>query len=158
MRRCLALISLLLVLCVVPYAAQAKGNASSLVSDTTVCEEEYNMLMQVRGNEITGICVMNVGGDNSIVGTIVNEFGVKAFDFISSNGKTKVLNVMGPLDKWYIRMVLRKDFAFFLANRKGGKDVRKGKRVIKFMPNGDIEVFNKRIKIHYTFTPMRSNP
>ena len=85
------------------------------------------MLMQVRGQEITGICIMNVAPDNSIVGTVVNEFGVKAFDFTFSKGKAKVLNVVGPLNKWYIKKVLRGDFTFILSSMDTSKDIIKKK-------------------------------
>ena len=54
--------------------------------------------MDVRGREITSICMMNIEEDGSIVGTVVNEMGVKAFDFTYANGKAKVINVLGPLN------------------------------------------------------------
>ena len=139
MRSCLRLISLLLLLWQTPCMAQ-----------------EYNLLMQVRGQEITGICVINTTPENEVVGTVVSEFGVKAFDFTYANGKAKVLNVIAMLDKWYIRKVLRKDLAFILENLPKGQDAvkKKKKRSISFLPNGDIEMKNSRFNIRYTFTPM----
>ena len=116
--------------------------------------QEYNLLMQVRGQEITGICVINTTPENEVVGTVVSEFGVKAFDFTYANGKAKVLNVIAMLDKWYIRKVLRKDLAFILENLPQGQDAVKKKRSISFLPNGDIEMKNRRFNIRYTFSPM----
>ena len=116
--------------------------------------QEYNLLMQVRGQEITGICVINTTPENEVVGTVVSEFGVKAFDFTYANGKAKVLNVIAMLDKWYIRKVLRKDLAFILENLPQGQDTVKKKRSISFLPNGDIEMKNGRFNIRYTFSPM----
>ena len=116
--------------------------------------QEYNLLMQVRGQEITGICVINTTPENEVVGTVVSEFGVKAFDFTYANGKAKVLNVIAMLDKWYIRKVLRKDLAFILENLPQGQDAVKKKRSISFLPNGDIEMKNGRFNIRYTFSPM----
>lgn len=116
--------------------------------------QEYNLLMQVRGQEITGICVINTTPENEVVGTVVSEFGVKAFDFTYANGKAKVLNVIAMLDKWYIRKVLRKDLAFILENLPQGQDTVKKKRSISFLPNGDIEMKNERFNIRYTFSPM----
>lgn len=150
-------VSLLLLFCFIPYHALGKGNSGFQDADT-VAIKEYNMLMQVRGQEITGICIMNVAPDNSIVGTVVNEFGVKAFDFTFSKGKAKVLNVVGPLNKWYIKKVLRGDFTFILSSMDTSKDIIKKKRRITFLPNGDIIAINERFKIHYTFTPMTSMP
>lgn len=81
--------------------------------DSTQCEE-YNLRMQFRGHEITGICVINKTNDSNLVGTVINEFGMKAFDFVYSNGKIKLINIISFLDKWYIRKVLKKILALFL--------------------------------------------
>ena len=149
-------VSLLLLCCLLPCHAQNEGQTELLQTDTLITKE-YNLLMQVRGQDITSICIMNVASGNNIVGTIVNEFGVKAFDFTFSNGKAKVLNVVGPLNKWYIRKVLKGDFAFILSNIGTGKDAVKKKRRLMFLPNGDICATNDRFKIRYTFTPLKSD-
>ena len=141
MRRCLIFIELLLLL--LPCCATES--------------KEYNLLMNARGREITAICMMNVEDDSSIVGTVVTEMGIKVFDFRYINGKTKVMNVLGPLNKWYIRMVLRKDFSFILSNIDSGKDVVKKKRSMTFTPDGDIIVKNDKYNISYTFTSMKAN-
>ena len=113
--------------------------------------------MQARGHEITGLCIMDIADDGAIVGTVVNEMGVKAFDFTMVSDKTKIINVIGPLNKWYIKRVLRKDFSFILHYIKGGKDVIMKWRTLRFLPNGDINVENARYKINYTFTPQRDS-
>ena len=141
MKRCLIFIELLLLL--LPCcAAESK---------------EYNLLMNARGQEITAICIMNVEDDNSIVGTVVTEMGIKVFDFTYANGKTKVMNVLGPLNKWYIRMVLRKDLSFILSNIDGGKDVTHKKRSMTFTSDGDIVVRNDKYNISYTFSIMKDD-
>ena len=141
MKRCLIFIELLLLL--LPCC------------DTE--SREYNLLMDVRGREITSICMMNIEEDGSIVGTVVNEMGVKAFDFTYANGKAKVINVLGPLNKWYIRKVLRKDFSFILSNISKNQNVVWKKRSMTVSPNGDIVIKNDRFNISYTFTPMNAN-
>ena len=141
MKRCLIFIELLLLL--LPCcAAESK---------------EYNLLMNARGQEITAICIMNVEDDSSIIGTVVTEMGIKVFDFTYANGKTKVMNVLGPLNKWYIRMVLRKDLSFILSNIDGGKDVTHKKRSMTFTPEGDIVVRNDKYNISYTFFIMKDD-
>jgi hypothetical protein len=145
MRARLLFVNLLLLLGLVPGFAQ----------DTL--SREYNLLMQIRGREMTAICVMEVQPDRHIVGTVVNEFGVKAFDFSFDGDKAKVFNVIGPLDKWYIRKVLRGDFSFILSNIEMHRDAVKKKRKMTILPNGDISVSNDRYNIHYTFTPMTSH-
>ena len=140
----MTLISLLMLLATHPLFGAGCGSATA----------EYNLLMQIRGREITGICLMNLQPDSTVVGTVINEFGVKAFDFTRADGKTNVLNVIGPLDKWYIRKVLRKDFTFILSNIWQHKDVIWKKRKMTFSTDGDIIVENQRFKIRYTFTPV----
>ena len=124
MRKCLPLISLLLLLWLQPCRAQ----------------REYYLLMQVKGQELTSICVIDTVSDGNLVGTVINEFGAKAFDFTYTNGKVKVLNVVAFLDKWYIRRVLRRDL----------------KHILPTLPP-DKESYYKRRWISYTFTPMTSD-
>ena len=150
MRRCFLLISILLLTSLNPVHATQMANDS-------VVSKEYNLLMQVRGREVTALCIMNQEIDAHIVGTIINEFGVKVFDFIFDNGKAQILNVIGPLDKWYIRKVLRGDFAFILSHIGRGENAVKKKRRLEIMPNGDISVKNERFKINYLFTPITDN-
>ena len=122
MRNCLPLISLFLLLWLQPCMAQ----------------REYHLLMQVKGQEVTGICVIDSVADGGLVGTVINEFGAKAFDFTYNNkGKVKVLNVVAFLDKWYIRCVLRRDLA----------------KILPTLPK-DEESHYKRRWITYTFTPI----
>ena len=145
MRNSLRLISLLLLfLAARPCLAQEASDS--------VVSKEYNLLMQVRGNEISNICVMKTEPDGSIVGTVVSQFGIKAFDFTYSQGKAQVLNLIAMLDKWYIRKVLRKDLTFILQNLPESKDVVKKKRKMTFLPNGDIDVVNEKYKIRYLFS------
>lgn len=147
MRKCLALISLLWL------TGLGSVHAMQEVSDSVTCLE-YNLLMQARGNEVTGICIMNKESEDQIVGTVVNGFGIKAFDFSYTNGKARIFNVIGPLNKWYIKKVLKGDFTFILSNIFRGEDAVKKKRRISFLSNGDISVNNARYKINYLFTPI----
>ena len=156
MRAFSILTSFFLLLSLCPCSAIGASEAGQkLTAEGDTVTKEYQLLMQIRGREMTAICVMNVTSDNEIIGTVVSEFGVKSFDFTYSDGKAKVLNVIGPLDKWYIRKVLRGDFSFFLSNYDQGRNVVKKKRKLTVMPNGDIIVSNERYKINYTFSPMQ---
>lgn len=146
MRRCFLLINFLVLLSLLPCRAQEAVGGS-----------EYTFLMQARGQEITGICMVSQSPDGQTAGTIVNEFGVKAFDFIIDSGKVKIFNVIKPLDRWYIRKVLRKDFGFAFQHIRQGKDLTIGKRRITFRENGDIAIDNNRHKIHYVFTPITAS-
>ena len=134
MRRFLVLNSLLLL----AISVLAQMSITADTEEAGVDIREYNVLMQVRGREMTGICVMQTEADSSIVGTLITEMGVKIFDFTYSNGKAKVMNVIAPLNKWYIRKVLRQDMEFMIAKGEAGS----------------FKVNNNRYKIYYTFTPM----
>ena len=157
MIKCLPLISLLLLLSQTPCLSKEFCQHEVITADSAMTYE-YNLTMQVRGHEITGICLMNKSADNNIMGTVINEFGMKAFDFIYDNGKIQLLNIVAFLDKWYIRKVLKKDLAFILSQIDKGVDFEKKPRKILFKPNGEVEVINSRYKIYYSFTPMISEP
>ena len=148
MRRFLVLNSLLLL----AISVLAQMSITADTEEAGVDIREYNVLMQVRGREMTGICVMQTEADSSIVGTMITEMGVKIFDFTYSNGKAKVMNVIAPLNKWYIRKVLRQDMEFMIA--KGEAMRKKSKREFVQMQDGSFKVNNNRYKIYYTFTPM----
>ena len=94
MRRFLVLNSLLLL----AISVLAQMSITADTEEVGVDIREYNVLMQVRGREMTGICVMQTEADSSIVGTLITEMGVKIFDFTYSNGKAKVMNVIAPLN------------------------------------------------------------
>ena len=143
MRKFLISISLLILCCLIPCQAQ----------DTS---REYNLFMQIRGQELTSICIMDFSDEQNIVGTVMNEFGVKAFDFTFNGKKAKVLNVVGPLNKWYIRKILKADFTFIMSNIRQGQDVTKKKRTLIFSPDGEMLFTNSRYNIRYTFTPLNS--
>ena len=144
MRRCLRLISLFLLLC--PALCQAEEKT-----------EEYSLYIQARGREFTGIWMMNETPDSCMVGTVMNEFGVKAFDFVYSGRKVRLLNVNAFLDKWYIKKVLKKDISFIVPRLSGHQDQSEKKRRITFREDGEIVVMNEKYKIQYIFTPMPDN-
>ena len=107
--RCLLLVDAFLLFCQNPCGAQdLPGNV--LMSCDTVERAEYNVTIKFRGRVTTGICVMERTGKAVVKGTIMNEFGTKILDFTHCGGKTEVFNVIGPLDRWFIRRRLRRDF------------------------------------------------
>ncbi|MDR2232734.1 MAG: hypothetical protein LBE56_06365 [Tannerella sp.] len=71
----------------------------------------YNVDIQVRGNHITGLCMLKKT-DEGWRGTVINEFGVKAFDFTVTTQQCKLLNVISMLNKWYIRRTIADDLHF----------------------------------------------
>lgn len=126
-------------------------------TDDSVSQRQYNVGIQARGNNISGIALMEQAADGGIVGTIVNEFGVKVFDFMRTSGKTKLLNVIAPLNKWYIRRILKKDVGIILSSlydTTSPAKIAKGKRIVEQETDGRLTLTNQRYKIVYTFSPM----
>lgn len=75
--------------------------------DESTC---YTVAITFKTASFSGICVVkNIG--TQIAGTIVNEFGIRAFDFTMSQDRrrVKLLNVMKPLDKCLIRKAIARD-------------------------------------------------
>jgi len=147
MKAYLRLISLLLLFCQLPCQADSIATDSASI-------RQYNLLLQVRGNDLSGICVMKMVSPTEMIGTVVNEFGFTAFDFEYREGKTKLSNLPPFLDKWYIRKILRKDLSFFFANFLLQQNTKKRSRELIFSPDGEIILTNDRFKIKYTFTPI----
>lgn len=147
MRASLRLISLLLLLFQLPCLAQDEVTDSAEI-------RQYNLLLQMGPHQISGICVMKMTSPTEVIGTVINEFGLTAFDFEYNGKKTKLSNLPPFLDKWYIRKVLRADLSFFFSNLPLQRNVRKSSRQITFSPDGEINLKNIRFKIEYTFTPI----
>lgn len=103
----------------------------------------YEMQIDVRGNFISGICVILQEKD-LIKGSIVNEFGVSIIDFTYNMNKDKVKlhYVFKALNKWYIRRVLRRDLKTIMALMRDGKtsfNDAKHKLIFTFKVNHDFE-------------------
>lgn len=123
MRRFLLSISLLLV----AFSLDARGasvvaepvevtsltdttNAPYLFSFEGDESTRYTVAITFKTASFSGICVVkNIG--TQIAGTIVNEFGIRAFDFTMNRDRrhVKLLNVMKPLDKCLIRKAIARD-------------------------------------------------
>lgn len=155
MRNCSIFVSLLLWLLTVPCQGQMLQENDSLATTDTVESRSYNLLIQIRGKELTGLCIMDGSPGQHVVGTIVNDFGTKIYDFTYDGRKARVLNVIKPIDRWYIRRVLRGDMAFIIANLDKPGETVINKRTIVHLPDGEIQATNKRFKIKYTFTPLK---
>lgn len=152
----------LLALLALPCAAQSAGD--SLLADGTVQEadpptlHQYNMVIDARGHRISGIAMVEPFDDGGTVGTIVNEFGVKVLDFTCTAGRTRVLNVIGALNRWYIRRVLRRDIGIIvghLGHTACEAERLKGRRTVTHTAGGGLTLANQRFHIAYTLTPIQ---
>ena len=108
----------------------------------------YRVLIKTGQAEISGIMLIKYI-NNEWRGSLVNEFGIKAFDFISPEGKCKLQNTIPFLDKWYIRRTIESDFTFLLWDAPAGK-IKKGKSLEQF-PDGRFVLKNEKRNIEYSF-------
>ena len=138
---CLCL--LLFVLC----SSTKTGAVSSVQTlfDTNNVSQ-YSVLIKTEQAEISGIMLIKyIAGEWR--GSLINEFGVKAFDFVSPPGKCKLQNTISFLDKWYIRRTVEADFAFLLWD--AGRKV-KGKSLEQFSDEKFV-LKNEKRNIEYSF-------
>ena len=159
MRVYLRLISLLLLFPLPCLAQEERVLSDSVEVDTVVTDSaeirQYDLLLEVGTQQLSGICMMKMKSPTEIIGTVINEFGLTAFDFEYNGKKTKLSNLPPFLDKWYIRKVLQADMSFFFSHLLDHKNATKISRQITFSPDGEISLINFRFKIHYTFTPIK---
>ena len=97
----------------------------------------YNLQVEIRDSFLSGICIM-VNNDGIIASSIVNEFGISLMDFIYSEQKDKVklCNMIKPLDRWYVKRLLKRSL----------------RGMLKAMKSGDTEYIDEKNRIKYVFT------
>lgn len=104
--------------------------------------QEAKMTVEITFNKgyITGLCLLNTENDTTY-GTIMNEFGIKVFDFVyrEPSKKIKLLHLMPMLNKWYIKRVLKKDMCNIIPH---------------LLESAAYEYRNEKYNIHYLFTPL----
>lgn len=85
-------------------------NAPYLFPLETDESTRYTVAISFKKASFSGICVARLM-DGIIAGSIVNEFGIRAFDFKMSEDRrcVRLLNVMKPLDKCLIRKTIARD-------------------------------------------------
>ena len=120
---------------------------STAIAQTTFPKEEgdkarYTVQIDFQKAYISGIGLM-VCQDNAIVGSVFNEFGVSmlAFTYNPVKNKVKIINVVGNLNKWYIRRVLKKDLRMMMG----------------VLRESGTTYVDEKYHITYTFTPLANS-
>jgi hypothetical protein len=110
----------------------------------------YQTRIRVGQAEITGVLIVKyMHGEWR--GSLINEFGVKAFDFVATERKCRLLHAVPFLDKWYIRRTLESDFTFLFRDAPNGK-ATKNKRLTQ-TAGGAFVLKNEKRHIEYVFQP-----
>jgi len=96
---------------------------------------------------LTGICLVRQT-EEGLAGSVVNEFGIRAFDFTCRNDKVRVMNVLPQMNRWYIRRLLRADLRLLAA----GKAIEPGRRrqLACYQPDS-LLLSNLKYHINYRF-------
>lgn len=102
---CLACVSLLLLL-----LSATPLQAQNLLPTEEGSIMRYTANVDMPKGYISGICTL-MRQDQTILGSIFNEFGVTMISFVyyPSKDKVKLLSLNDKLDKWYIRRVMKAD-------------------------------------------------
>ena len=139
------LISLWLLLffsCAATHDAPTQAVPGKSIFDTDEVSQ-YRVLIKIAQTELTGILVLKYM-NTEWRGSLINEFGIKAFDFTASQKKCKLQNVIPFLNKWYIRQTIESDFAYLLWNEQSIK----GKSLTR-LPDGTFLLKNEKRGIEY---------
>lgn len=123
-----------------PILAQQEQPSQEVYSGITGSKMKFSATIEMPKGYVSGICVL-MAEDGVIKGSMFNEFGISAMDFIYQPGKdrVKLVSVMDMLDKWYIKRVLKKDMAHVVRNLMEGISVYR----------------NDKYKINYKFTVLK---
>ena len=119
---------------------------------------------------ISGIMMVSLNG-STYKGTVVNEFGIRGFNFICSASETKLTDVMTFIDKWYIRRTIAADLQMLfcadlpdytpsggLTRRETGGELTveagKGERRVVRQAGGNVTMENMKRNITYSLSVM----
>ncbi len=121
---------------------------------------QYRFDIDARGNDLSGIAIMKMVND-SIKGVMVNEFGIKAMDFVLSPDRQKVelADVIPFIDKWYIKRIIKADLQYLFNATTAMLGSESDNRTLSTTgDDGSITMTNSKYKISYTFTPIKDEP
>jgi len=147
------------------------SNASTPISFWTpelidqVKKNNFRIIFTTPKAQITGIFIFK-RMDGEWRGTIINEFGLKVLDFVSTPEKCRIMNVIPFLNKWYIKKVMASDIQFIMeidnpdypigvhANRHFMENTlmvryKKEKELCRF-PDGAVQYHNHQRKLTYS--------
>ena len=135
MRRFILLISLM----VVSFSRGTAYAQKACFLDSEGDKAKYTVMIDFKKAYISGIGVMARQGPK-IVGSVFNEFGVSvlSFSYDIPRRKTKIIDTIEFLNKWYIKKVLRRDI----------------NALMEVMDSTGATYCNEKRNITYTFSPL----
>jgi hypothetical protein len=122
--------------------------------DSILSRQRYSFTIETKKAAVTGILIAKED-QATIYGSMINEFGISAIDFIYTKAKAKVklINVVSFLNKWYIKLVLKNDLKFCLHELYGTPYTAKHKYQVT--TSGDtLCIVNSKRHLKYLFVPL----
>lgn len=143
MKRLLVLISIFCAL--VSQSATAQTDYPLLLAGSD--HARWNFTLERGTLSLTGICLVRQT-EEGLAGSVVNEFGIRAFDFTCRHDKVRVMNVLPQMNRWYIRRLLRADLRLLAAS----KAITPGRRrqLTTYLPDS-LLLSNLKYHINYRF-------
>lgn len=134
----------------------AQDIENSDIPNEDAARDVYSFQIDTPKAAITGIMILKESGED-IVGSMVNEFGVSAIDFVYNKRKNsiKLLNVASFLNKWYIKLILKKDLRLAIQLLKDIPHKNPGNYTID-KTEDSLTLFNVKRKLKYTFGSMET--
>lgn len=153
MKRFLVFLSLWLMAgWVSAHPEDSSATPSSLQPRSEGERREYAVTLRFQEAQLSGICLMKRLGEK-VVGSWLNEFGIRAFDFRYDPRKDRIelSNIREQLDRWYIRRTLRRDLSLLLTyDDQPFNGTRRGRRIEH--PDAKTWILhNERHDISYRF-------
>jgi len=135
-----------------------------------VLKNDFRILLTTPKAEITGILIAKQM-NGAWRGTLINEFGLKVFDFVSTPKKCELMNVISFLDKWYIKKLIASDIQFIMEidnpDYSAGTRAQwlwieetlsvnyRDKKELRRFSDGKVEYKNNKRALSYTLTNIR---
>lgn len=119
---------------------------------TTDVPTSYAVNIDFAQVNFSGICIIRDIG-TGVTGSLINEFGLKAFDFVfdKEKGKCKITNAFHLMNKWYIRKVIGADLSILLRAKNTKRKMRKHRIEIT---SDYVILQNIKFKLRYKFKPL----
>ena len=131
-------------------------------------KNSYRISLKTKKNTITGLCILKKNNDEW-QGMVVNEVGIRAFNFIITDGKCELLQVIPMMDKGYIKKTVAADLYFFIHvdnpdapfykglerfEQNGFHVVNYKKKQVVVWPDGSVKLINKSRNLQYELRKM----
>lgn len=103
---------------------------------------QYSVSIEMPKGYVSGIGIIH-NDSTDVKCSIFNEFGVSVLDFqyLPNKKKVKLCHVIGILDRWYIKRIIKKDLYNVISNLK----------------KGITSYQNNRYQLKYLFRPLEQN-